>query len=212
MRVRDVNRRYARQVESVLPEASRPAFDEAVKRASYPLVYRETYGSRALAAAGEISGLNDEQKATVQSIREAYSRDLAAVNKEMEAASEKLESSVTVQDFMGGRFGGGGGPGGGRGRGGFGRGFGFMNDPEISKLIERRTDLQDTAIEKLKKVLTPEQFEALPSRSFRGQGGQDATTGGGDDNQQDRPRRRRDAAPDGDRPPAPRTPAPGPTR
>jgi Spy/CpxP family protein refolding chaperone len=201
MRVRDVNRRFARQVEGVLPEPSRPAFDEAVKKASFPLVYRDTYGSRALAAATEISGLDESQKTTIQTIKESYSRDLTAINKELEAASEKRESSMKVQDFMGGRFGGRGGGGGG----------GFMSDPDIAKLTERRNDLQDATLDKLKNVLTPEQFDALPKRGQQADE-QQAGAGQGNDTQTDRPRRRRDNAPRQDRPTAPRAPAPGPTR
>jgi Spy/CpxP family protein refolding chaperone len=199
-RVREVNRRYARQIEGLLPEISQPAFSEAVRRASFPLIYRETYGARAIAAAAEMTELDENQKATVLTIRESYTRDLTAINKEIEAAYVKREASIKPEDIMGRRPGRGGGGGAGL--------MDIFNDPEVSQLVERRNGLQDAALEKLKSTLTPEQFEALPRRGGRG----DEARRGGDEDQ-DRPRQRRDDAPRREgRPQAPRTPAPGPTR
>lgn len=203
-RVRDVNRRFARQIEPLLPADAQPAFDAAVRERSFPMIYRPSYASRAITAAGEISGINDDQRATIQTIRTSFDRDLAAVNKDLEVAAEKREGSLKPQDLMPRRFGGGGGGGGGGA-------WDFFGDPEVSKLIERRNALQDSAVEKLKAVLTPEQFDALPKRGNRG--GEDPQAGAGtNDDQQARPRRRRDNPPREDRPAAPRTPSPGPTR
>ncbi len=201
LRVRDVNRRYARQIEPLLPAVSQPAFDTAVREQSYPLIYRPSHASRVVAAAGELSGLSDDQKATIRTISDSFNRDLAAVNKELEAATEKRESSLKPQDLMPRRFGGGGGGGGA---------WDFFGDPEVSKLIERRSTLQDSAIEKLKAALTPEQFDSLPQRRDRAVGGPEAGDGG-DNAEPPRSRGRRGAPPREERPAAPKFPSSGPS-
>jgi Spy/CpxP family protein refolding chaperone len=156
-RVREVNQRYARQVEGVLPEAVRPAFQEQVKRASFPEVYRENYGKQVLDAVAGFSDLDETQKATVQAISEGYARDLAAANEQMTAAILEREKDMTVRDMFR------------RGRGG------GMDD-----LNESRRELEAAAIESLKKVLTPEQIARLPEREReRDRGGRDRGGQGG---------------------------------
>ncbi len=190
--VRDVNRKYVRQIEGLLPDDAKPAFNEVVRRQSYPLIYRQTYGSRALAAASELTDLDDAQKATITSIRESYARDLAGINRELEAATDKREQSLNPQDLM-------------RRRGGGGWRGDLENDPDLAPLIERRNALQDSALDKLKAALTPEQFAALPQRGSERRSDNPDGDGAGD-----RPRRNRDRD---DRPNgAPRPPSsrPGP--
>lgn len=198
LRVRDVNRRFARQIEPLLPADSQAAFDTAVRERSYPLIYRPSYAARAITAAGEVSGLTEDQKATIHTISDSFNRDLAAVNKDLEAATEKRESTLKPQDLMPRRFGGGGGGG-----------WDFFGDPEVSKLIERRNSLQDSAVEKLKAVLTPEQFDSLPKR--RARDGGEPGPGGDNGDPQARPRGRRQAPPREERPAAPKFPSSEPT-
>lgn len=160
-RVRDVNQRYARQVEALLPEADHPAFESAVKKASFPDVYRETYGAKVVAAAAGFADLDENQKATVRAIADSYNRDLAAANEKMTAAILESEKNMTVGDMFRGR--GQGGQGGGRRQG-------------MAEMYQARRDLDDSTVESLKKVLTPEQFAKLPARQQRG--GPDGGPGG----------------------------------
>src|SRR5258705_10948404 len=48
MHVRDVNRRYERQIESILPEDQRAKFADEFKRDSFPMIYRQSFASRTL--------------------------------------------------------------------------------------------------------------------------------------------------------------------
>ncbi|MCC6321645.1 MAG: Spy/CpxP family protein refolding chaperone [Phycisphaerales bacterium] len=191
-RVRDVNRRYARQIEGMLPDSARATFAQSFQRESFPQIYRSTHGARTLEAALKLTDLDDEQKSTLASISESYKRDLGAINKEMEAAAEKREANFTPADMMGGR---------GRGWGG--------GDEQSRELRDRRRTLDDSTVEKVQKALRPEQVEKLPAREERGGFGGEGG-GGGDDSA---PRRNRRNSNDEGRPnrDIPR-PAPGPSR
>lgn len=195
-RVRDVNRRYARQIEGMLTEESRSKFIDAFQRESFPQVYRPTTGARLLEAASKLTDLDDEQKASLASISESYKRDLSAINKQLEAAAEKREANFSPADMMG-RFGRGGGGGGGAG------------DEQTQELRGRRRALDESTVEKLRGILKPEQFEKLPSREDRGGGfGRDDGDGQGDGGGQRRNRRNNnDDRPNRDIP----RPSPGPT-
>ena len=164
-RVRDVNRKFVRQIEPMLPEAQRSAFSAEVKRESYPMIYRPAYGTRVLDAADKISAIDDSQRAALQGIRESYTRDLAALQTQMEKATEDEQAKFTLQQA--------------RDRGPFGMG----REGPLADLEKQRRDLDDATSEKVKALLTPEQAEQLPPRRGGGEG-----QGGGDGN--DRPRRR----------------------
>lgn len=195
-RVRDVNRRYARQLEGVLPEESRQKFNEAFKRESFPLIYRPTLASRTVEAAPTLPDLDDTQRSAIQTIVDGYRRDSASINKELETAWEAREASFRPQDMMGG------------GRGGFGRGGMLGDDERSQELRDRRRTLEETTVEKIKAVLRPEQIEQLPTReSQRGRG---PGAGEGDPEGDDAPRARR--RPAGDAPERDTPRRPGPTR
>ena len=168
VKVRDVNRRFARQVEGTLPEEAKAKFTDTVNRDSFPLIYRPTMGTRTIEAANKLSDLDDGQKTSLQSIADSYKRELGTINKEMEGAYQKREASFSPADLMGGRGRGGMGDGGGGGM--------FGDDEQSQQLRERRRTLDETTIEKIKALLKPEQVEQLPTRE-RGDG--PAAGGGG---------------------------------
>jgi hypothetical protein len=163
VRVRDVNRKYAREVQEQLPESKQFEFAKAVKQASFPNVYNDTYGQRALTAAVGFGDLTPDQKESVRAIRDAYNRDLAVVNDKIAAAQEKMEMSFNVGQMMGG---------GGRDQG------------ELGELRRDKRDLEEATLENLRKVLNEDQRARLPRQQDRGdfgpgQGGQ-RMRGGGD--------------------------------
>ena len=172
-RVREVNRRYARQIEPMLPEGARPGFGEAVNRASFPEVYRPTHARRVLDAAVALDGLDENQAASVRAIAEGYARDLAAANREMAAAIEEREKTMDARQLMRG----------GRGRG---RGDG------MEALYEARRALEESTLESLRKVLTEEQFAKMPERGERREGPEGGRgPGRSGEDEEGRPQRRR---------------------
>lgn len=188
-RVRDVNERYARQLEGLLPDGKRAAFVERVKRESFPTVYRETYAHRVLAAAEKFTDLDDAQRASLAALRESFARDLAASNAKMEAAIREREDTADVGQMF---FQRGGGP--------------------MQELRESRRSLERSTVQRVRDLLSEDQRARLPERGddeegWRGPDGQGRRAGRGDaaDRDDQRPRRRRGRD---DREPAPAPPPP----
>lgn len=213
MKVRDVNKRYVRQIEGqISDEAARAKFQDAIKRASFPAIYRPTIATRTIDAAEKLPDLSAEQKQSIADIKGRLAREAGAINQKMELAYTAREETITSADIMGrfGRGGGGGGQGGGGGRGGAG---GMFDNEETTKLREERRGLERAALEKIQALLTEEQKAKLPStggddgeerprRDRGGDAGGAAGDGGGGGGENAQPRRRPRQQPT-------ETPAPG---
>lgn len=171
MKVRDVSRKYARQIEGVLDDANKAKFTAAFKQQSFPGIYRSRYGEQALAAAMAMTDLEQSQRDAVTALMETYTRDTTQLNERTEKATEENEATMTVAGMMGG-FGGGGGGGG---------------NEAMRELRDQRRTLENGTLDKLKAILTPEQFAKLPERrddnggqgGGRQRGGMDGGNGGG---------------------------------
>jgi hypothetical protein len=203
-KLRDVNKRYSRQVENALPdEASKTKFQSEVRRESYPQIYRQSRSTRQIDEALALKSLSAEQKASIEGIKSGLDRDVSGVNQKMETAYEQREQSLTASDIMG-RFGGGGGGGpGGRGRGG----FGMVDSEELTTLRDQRDDLEKAAVDKVMAILNEEQKADMPQQRQRGGGNGDANGNGGGgrggDNGGNNGGGRRGGRPGGNTPPAP---------
>lgn len=192
LKVRDVNTRYARQVEALLPEDKHAAFETAYKKQAYPVVYRTTNAQRVIDAAGAMSDLTPEQKSSLEAIKSGFDRELSAVSTKLETAYSKREETWNPADALknvnadsGFRA--------------FGQVFRSFETDEMRDLQEQRRTLDDTTTDKVKAILTPEQQAKLPERpQGRGRGGdaENAPAGGngggaGGGGGADRPRDRR---------------------
>ena len=161
--VKDINKRYARQVESMLPDEPRAAFADQVARVSFPDIYRPSYTSRALDAAVGFNDLTEDQKTRITALRDSFNRDTASVNRRLAETTEQQEMTMTVQQM-------------------FRRGFGGEEGQDADLRREKR-ELDRTSLERLREALTPAQIERLPRRDEgRGDGGQQrmGPGGGGD--------------------------------
>jgi Spy/CpxP family protein refolding chaperone len=150
--VRDLNRRYARQIEALLPDDKKAAWQDAVKRASFPQVYRPSLAGRSLEAAAGFGDLDDSQRTAIEALRGSYLRDSSGINDKLAAAQEDMENTMTVGQMMR------------RGRGG-------PDDGPMGDLRRQRRDLDRTALDNLKKILKPGQIERLPQDQADDQGG-----------------------------------------
>lgn len=147
IKVRDVNRRYARLVEGMLAEDARAKFAREFKERSFPRVYRESHALRSIDAAAAFDDVTAEQKAAIAEMRAAYVREADAVNEKWAKAIEENELTITPMELMGG----GGGPALREGR-------------------TARREAEQKALEKLKGILTEEQVKRLPERREREEG------------------------------------------
>jgi hypothetical protein len=176
VRVRDTNRRYARQVMEALPEDQRPAFERSIKQASFPGIYRATRSSRELTAAAGFADADAPQRQAIAELTASYNRQLETLNDELATATEQNEMSMTVERMVR-RFGRGGGGGGG-------------DEDPTADVREKRRELDRSTSESLRKLLTAEQIDRLPQPDedeSPGRRGSQGADGRGD--RGDRPRR-----------------------
>lgn len=173
LKVRDTNRKFAAQIEPALPDAKRSEFTTAFKRESFPQVYRQSGTGRDIDAALKLEGLNDDQKSAIGTIKDGYTRELATLQKELEAATEESEMNFSPGNFM--RGGGRGGQGGGAGGG----------DDKLGELRRKRRDMEKEVNDKVLALLTEAQREKLPKRDAgpgNDAGGPGGRRGGAADN------------------------------
>lgn len=156
IKVREVNRKYARQIQGVLPADKGEAFDAEFRKESFPQIYRTRYAAQALAAAAKFEDLDASQRESLKALTETYSRESNTINKSSEEATEKQERELNPGNMMQ-RF----GPGGGGG----------ADDP-MRALRDQRRDLESKTVESLKAMLTEAQRAKLPpQREDNGPGG-----------------------------------------
>ncbi len=148
VRVRDVNRKYARQIGDLLAEEQKASFELAFRKESFPDVYRETQSQRALGASEKFADLTEDQKASIATLKGNFEKELTGLNTELTAAIEEGEMTFNIA-----------------------QGFGGRDRGPAGDLRRERRDLDTSTLEALKKILTPEQIERLPKREENDFGG-----------------------------------------
>lgn len=143
IRVRDTHRSFARRLEAVLPEAKLPALESAVRRASFPTVYRPNRADRALEAVKAMEGLSDDQRGRIEAITLATERRMDQVNRKLAEQIESNEVNMTIRDLM---------RGGGRG-----------NEDGTRELFSEKREVVEQTITQLRSVLSEEQAAQLDS-------------------------------------------------
>ncbi|MFT3686341.1 MAG: Spy/CpxP family protein refolding chaperone [Phycisphaerales bacterium] len=206
--IRDINRKYAKQIENTLGGEEGAKFAESFHKASFPQVYGgNRYVDRAFTSALDLKDLQPNQVEGIKALQEKYKRDVRPIDEAAEKAQEEREASFSITNMQN-----------------FGRG---QNDEKAQEARRQRRELEDDAVTKLKAILTPEQAGKLPERGGPnggggqggdGQGGRRARNGGGGQGGNDgnnsgnpAPRRQRNgnnngggAAPKDANPPAPK--------
>jgi hypothetical protein len=149
--VRDVNERYARLIAAAVPADRKADFEQRVRKATYPMVYREPYAAKAVDAALAFDDLTAEQKESLASVKTAYQRDLATANEQWAAAVNQEEKDGGGDPFMGfGRM----VPGGG----------GDDKPSPVEEAKKARRELDRATLDKIKTILTESQQDRLPER------------------------------------------------
>lgn len=144
VRVRDLNRKFARQMEEALSEPQRAALSDFVKRESFPRVYRAPQIAREITAAAEFKDLDAAQKESLTALKDSFTRDLEGVNDKMATAQEREEMEFTVQRMMQRRFGG------------------DNEEGPMADLRRQRRELEKAAADNLRKILRQDQVDRLP--------------------------------------------------
>lgn len=148
-KVRDVNQRYARTLEGLMPEAELPKFKMAVKRQTFPQVYKPSRTARALESAEKFDDLDSKQKEEIKAIREQYERDIQTANDRLAAAIAEDEKSGNGPKGMGGLV-------------------VMMGDEKqegpVPDARKAKRELDKRTLDSLRNLLTDAQKEKLPKR------------------------------------------------
>lgn len=148
LRVRNLNRRHARLIESMLPEDLAARFQDETRRRSFPRVYKESRVDRTLLAAESLDDLAPDQRQSLGEIHTSYTRDRAA-------ADEKWVAAIRDQEEEGGS----------------GWAVGQLmirysmeedSDDPVSKARAARHKVDERYGDKIQAVLTPDQREQMP--------------------------------------------------
>jgi Spy/CpxP family protein refolding chaperone len=143
-RVRDVNRRYFRQIESQLGTDARARFEHAFQQASFPQVYRAQRGERVLESVLGFEDLSEDQTRSLEAVRSGYERQISAINREHAAEIEESEMNMSVRDLFR------------RGRGG--------RDRPGDEFEGRKRELDEKTLESVRQILTQEQAARMDQR------------------------------------------------
>lgn len=151
LKVKEVNERHARKLREMLPEEARDRFMQAVRRESFPAVYRPSRAARTIEAAERLEGLSAEQRRRLRELREQYEREAAPLNERWASAIEEHERRGGDSGIMLGD--------GGVMRMTFGPGEG---EGPLAEARRARRELDDRIRQEVERVLTPEQVRQLP--------------------------------------------------
>jgi hypothetical protein len=169
--VRDVNEEFRKAMVNALGESAwAKTLDKAVLAGGWDRFYRPTNTDRMFEEAVKIEGLDPAVLQSVTDLYAGYRGELAPLNDRLKDLARTEEPDQIVRDgerFVSMIS---------QGIGGMARAFGGggaeeREDP-MRKVFDDRTELGTRYEERLKALLTPEQFEKLPrGRGARGAGG-----------------------------------------
>lgn len=161
-KIKQINQDHARKIEPLLPEPVRPAFDTAVKRQSFPRVYKPSQVAKSLDAAMKLDDLDAGQKETLRSLKDSYEREAAPLNDAWASAIEQDEQDPNNMSL-----------------GGDSMSIKISSGPDgdeetpLSKARKARREFDSKIKERLSATLTPAQREKLPKAAPPGTPGEE---------------------------------------
>ena len=175
-KVREVNDRYREAICAQLSADEAGRVRKAALSAAYDRVYRSNPVERAFEAALQIEGLDAGVVDSLKALEQQYGTELSPLNDRLaqairkEEPTQQTEEMVRIVGFMTGdvpmsqMF---------RGQGG------GNAQTESRKLFDDRNEMNDKYMERIKALLTPEQYESLPKQRGNRAGMGNVFAGGG---------------------------------
>jgi hypothetical protein len=165
-KVKEVNQRSARKIEAMLPDDVQPAFNRAVREATYPRVYRPSPLVKRLDAALGLADLDSGQRETLQNLKSQYTREVSPINDRWASAIDDSERSGSDGTMAV------------PGVGTMQVSFGGDEKGPLADARKARRELDDRTREKLESTLSKEQRDRLPKESQPMDGVHDMGGGG----------------------------------
>ncbi len=157
--VRDINIQTAERLAAAIAEPGRSAFVSALKRQSFPRVYRRSATERLLAAAENLEGLSEDTAEQLSEVSKAYQSELAAANDRIESLILQHEGDALIAREMA-EF-----------------GLASPEQPErndqpamdpIRQAYLDRAQLESRYQQQMNQILSPEQRQQLPQTGHEG--------------------------------------------
>ena len=172
--VRDVNEEYRTAMVGALGEGSwSKQLDKAVLTTGWDRIYRATATERMFDEAMKIEGLDPEVLQSIVDLYGSYRTEVSSINDRLKNLAKSEEPASIVREgerFVSMVSQGVSGMARNMGRG-FGGAGGETADDPMRKAFDERSAVGERYQERLKALLTPEQWEALPKGRTQGGGG-----------------------------------------
>ncbi len=139
--IRDVNQRYASLLARTIGGEEGDRIERAYLSAAYPAVFRTSSAERTLDAALSFDDLTDEQRESIETLRDRYFREVERSNEAWVDAIQEAESGGTIEDLF--------------------AGVGFGDEAERQARRDRR-DLDRRYADTVRNLLNDEQSARLP--------------------------------------------------
>jgi hypothetical protein len=155
MAVRNVNFQFSETIATLLPADKSEAFRAAFLKMSYPMVYRQTFGTRSFDKAVKIEGLDSKTLTAIADVRKGYDLELAAVNEQLRKAIDQNDPKETRRPIEHMKQIAAGTPP--------EEAMELLDDPQsVRKAFARRQELDKRYAKTVADLLTPEQAAQLP--------------------------------------------------
>jgi hypothetical protein len=142
--IRDLNRRFSRQIAEMLSDADRARFEEEFRRRSYPQVYQESVIAKRLKAARNADALTDSQKDQLTSVEHSYDRDAEAINVRWRSSLDRVQELIVSSGS---------------------RSWDSSEAQTLREVVEERVRLDKSFLDRIDAVLSEEQAGRLPATS-----------------------------------------------
>jgi hypothetical protein len=148
-KIYELNKRYAAQVQPLVPSDLQDEFAQKVKLSSHPVVYRQSHADRVLASALKLPDLDASQREALTILSDTHGREAAAINDRWAAAITDNELNPTDDNpfasMMPNR----------------------QLPPAIKDAKEARDALDQRTIDAVTALLTETQRAKLPEKKYR---------------------------------------------
>lgn len=142
--IRDLNRRFARQIGEMLGEEDRTKFEDEFKKRSYPQIYKESVITKRLKAARNVEGLSDSQKDQLTTLEHSYEREAETTNARWRSWLDRVQDLIVSSAN---------------------RSWNSTEAQEVRDVVEERVKLDKKYLDRIDAVLTPDQVNGLPATS-----------------------------------------------
>ncbi len=100
LRIGDLNRKVARQIETLLAEEKAEKFSRDVEERSFSRIYGPSRVTRAIATAKQHADLTPEQRAALDEIGAAYAKEAEPINRRWAKAADDTFREITMPELM----------------------------------------------------------------------------------------------------------------